>query len=153
MRSCAYCIEALNSCINSENQAAESIKKHLSTSCLKVSSSSSSAIKELAESVKKMNKSPTIDLLVEEMNSALEELHNDLKSLSHLLNPSTTAENQISATGLVPFMEIIPVVTLASILIEISVRIEALVGSVEELVKESEMKDKIVAKEEKPEEP
>ncbi|PPD99709.1 hypothetical protein GOBAR_DD03272 [Gossypium barbadense] len=151
MRSCAYCIEALNSCINSENQAAESIKKHLSTSCLKVSSSSSSAIKELAESVKKMNKSPTIDLLVEEMNSALEELHNDLKSLSHLLNPSTTAENQISATGLVPFMEIIPVVTLASILIEISVRIEALVGSVEELVKESEMKDKIVAKEEKPE--
>lgn len=98
-----------------------------------------------------MNKSPTIDLLVEEMNSAVEELHNDLKSLSHLLNPSTTAENQISATALVPFMEIIPVVTLASILIEIAVRIEALVGSVEELVKESEMKDKIVAKEEKPE--
>ncbi|KAH1114646.1 hypothetical protein J1N35_008024 [Gossypium stocksii] len=151
MRSCAYCIEALNSCINSENQAAESIKKHLSTSCLKVSSSSSSAIKELSESVKKMNKSPTIDLLVEEMNSTVEELHNDLKSLSHLLNPSTTAENQISATGLVPFMEIIPVVTLASILIEISPRIEALVGSVEELVKESEMKDKIAAKEEKPE--
>ncbi|XVF12906.1 hypothetical protein REPUB_Repub08aG0160300 [Reevesia pubescens] len=168
MRSCAYCIEALSSCISSENQAAESIKKHLSTSCLKVSSSSSNAIRELAETVKKMKKSSTIDLLVEEMNSAVQELQNDLKSLSHLLNPSLIPENKIletacmeATTATVPLIEIIPMVTLASILIEIATRIEALVNAVEELAKlaefginddkskQSKMKDKIVSDEEK----
>ncbi|XP_022754202.1 aluminum-activated malate transporter 10-like [Durio zibethinus] len=183
MRSCAYCIEALNSCINSENkfraavgcfiyfkQAAELIKKHLSSSCLKVSSSSSSAIRELAETVKTMKKSSTIDLLVGEMNSAVQELQNDLKSLSYLLNPSSGPENKNletacmeATTPTVPLMEIIPVVTLASILIEIVVRIEALVDAVEELgklaefatrdagSKQSQMKDEIVTIEEKTE--
>ncbi|KAK6262694.1 hypothetical protein QUC31_008510 [Theobroma cacao] len=140
MRSCAYRIEALSSCINSEKQAAEFIKKHLSISCLKVSSSSSSTIRELAETVKTMKKSSTIDLLVGEMNTAVQELQNDLKSLSYLLNPSTIPENKkmktsMEATATVPLMEIIPVVTLASILIEIAVRIEALVGAVKELAK------------------
>ncbi|GMJ13755.1 hypothetical protein like AT4G00910 [Hibiscus trionum] len=169
MRSCAYCIEALNSCTNKENKAAESIKKHLSTSCLKVSSTSSSVIRELAETVKKMKTSPTIFMFVGEMNRAVEQLRNDLKSLSRLLDLSTTAENKehetplAEATGSVSFMEIIPVVTLASILIDIAARTEALVGSVEELAKladfatndgkskKSEMKDKIVPDEEKPE--
>ncbi|XVE58130.1 hypothetical protein DITRI_Ditri04bG0145400 [Diplodiscus trichospermus] len=167
MRSCAYCIEALSSCINSENQAAESIKKHLSTSCLKVSSSSSSALKELAETVRTMKKSSTIDLLVGEMNSGVQQLQNDLKSLSCFLNPSTTPENKqletacMEATATVPLMEIIPVVTLASILIEITVRIEGLVDAVDELAKLAEfainddkskqrkMKDEIVSDEEK----
>ncbi|XWS38181.1 hypothetical protein CRYUN_Cryun19dG0108300 [Craigia yunnanensis] len=54
MRRCAYCIEALSSCINSEKQAAELINKHLSNSCLKVSCSSSIAIRELAKTVKTM---------------------------------------------------------------------------------------------------
>ncbi|KAE8681338.1 Aluminum-activated malate transporter 10 [Hibiscus syriacus] len=167
MRSCAYCIEALNSCINKENKAAESIKKHLSASCLEVSSSSSSAIRELSESLKKM-KLPTVHMFIGEMNRAVEELKNDLKSLSQLLDPSTTGENKeyetpfLEATGSVLFMEIIPVVTLASILIEIAVRTEALVGSVEDLAKlanfatiddkfkKCDMKDKIVPDEEKP---
>ncbi|XP_022721831.1 aluminum-activated malate transporter 10-like [Durio zibethinus] len=168
MRCCAYCIEALSSCINSENKAAESIKKHLSSSCLKVSSSSSSAIRELAETVKTMKKSSIVDLLVGEMNSAVQELQNDLKSLSYLLNPSTTPEKKkletacIEATTTVPLMEFIPVVTLASILIEIAVRIEAVVDAVEELAKsaefriddddkskQSKIKDKIVSEEEK----
>ncbi|XVF51245.1 hypothetical protein PTKIN_Ptkin04bG0169200 [Pterospermum kingtungense] len=168
MRSCAYCIETLSSCISSENQAAESIKKHLRSSCLKVSSSSSSAMRELAETIKTMNKSSTIDLLVGEMNGAVQELQNDLKSLSYLLNPSPTLENKKLETGsmeatatVVPLMEIIPAVTLASILIETAARIEALVDAVEELAKlaeftvnddkskQSKMKDKIVPNEEK----
>ncbi|XWS61556.1 hypothetical protein CRYUN_Cryun07bG0135400 [Craigia yunnanensis] len=167
MRSCAYHIEALRSCINSGNQAAESIKNHLRSSCLKVSSSSSSAIRELAETVKTMKKSSTIDLLVGEMNNAVQELQNDLKSLSCLLNPSPTPENKkletacMEATATVPLMEIIPAVTLASILIEIALRIEALVDAVEELAKlaeftikdekskQSKMKDKIITDEEK----
>ena len=135
-----------------------------------MSSSSSSAIRELAETVKTMKKSSTIDLLVGEMNSAVQELQNDLKSLSHLLNPSADPENKKletacmeATTTTVPLMEIIPVVTLASIIIEISVRIESLVDAVEELAKlaefptrddkskQSKMKDKIVSDEEKAE--
>ncbi|KAK8618132.1 hypothetical protein V6N13_116003 [Hibiscus sabdariffa] len=139
MRSCAYCIEALNSCIDSKNQAAKLIKKHVSTGCLKLSSSSSNAVRELAEIVKTMKKSSTIDLLVGEMNSAVQELQNDLKSLRGLWNRSTVPENKTSgaacseATPALPLMEMIPVVTLASILIEISAQIEAVVDAVEEL--------------------
>ncbi|XVE64632.1 hypothetical protein DITRI_Ditri07aG0116100 [Diplodiscus trichospermus] len=170
MRSCAYCIEALSSCINSENQAAELIKKHLSTSCLKVSSSSSKVIRELAETVKTTKKSCSIDLLMGEMNSAVQELQNDLKSLSHLLNPGAAPEDKKMETACmeatiatIPLMEITPVVTLASILIEIVARIEALVGAVEELAKlaefpicddksnQSKIKDAIVSDEEKTE--
>ncbi|KAL4325247.1 hypothetical protein GQ457_11G025360 [Hibiscus cannabinus] len=140
MRSCAYCIEALNSCIDSESQqATKLIKKHVSTGCLKLSSSSSNAVRELAEIVKTMKKSSTIDLLVGEMNSAVQELQNDLKSLPGLWNRSTVPENKTSgaacseATPALPLMEMIPVVTLASILIEISAQIEAFVDAVEEL--------------------
>ncbi|XWS38180.1 hypothetical protein CRYUN_Cryun19dG0108200 [Craigia yunnanensis] len=104
------------------------------------------------------------------MNSAVQELQNDLKSLSHFLNPSTTPENKKletasmeTTTATVPLMKIVPVVTLASILIEIAARIEALVDVVEELAKsaefatrddkckQSKMKDKIVSDAEKTE--
>ncbi|MBA0583828.1 aluminum-activated malate transporter 10 [Gossypium raimondii] len=143
MRSCAYCIEALNSCIKSENQAAKLIKQHLGSGCLKVSSSSSNVIRELAETVKTMKKkSSTTDLLAEEMKSAVQGLQNDLKKIPHLLNPSAIPGNKTletacseATTPTVTLMELVPVVTLASILIEISGRIEALFDAVEELAK------------------
>ncbi|MBA0736775.1 hypothetical protein Gogos_010280 [Gossypium gossypioides] len=146
MRSCAYCIEALNSCIKSENQAAKLIKQHLGSGCLKVSSSSSNVIRELAETVKTMKKkSSTTDLLAEEMKSAVQGLQNDLKTIPHLLNPSAIPGNKTletacseATTPTVTLMELVPVVTLASILIEISGRIEALVDAVEELAKLAE---------------
>ncbi|MBA0763273.1 hypothetical protein Gotri_012748 [Gossypium trilobum] len=146
MRSCAYCIEALNSCIKSENQAAKLIKQHLGSGCLKVSSSSSNVIRELAETVKTMKKkSSTTDLLAEEMKSAVQGLQNDFKTIPHLLNPSAIPGNKTletacseATTPTVTLMELVPVVTLASILIEISGRIEALVDAVEELAKLAE---------------
>ncbi|KAG4187497.1 hypothetical protein ERO13_A08G081200v2 [Gossypium hirsutum] len=146
MRSSAYCIETLNSCIKSENQAAKLIKQHLGSGCLKVSSSSSNVIRELAETVKMMKKkSSTTDLLAEEMKSAVQELQNDLKTIPHLLNPSAIPGNKTletacseATTPTVTLMELVPVVTLASILIEISGRIEALVDAVEELAKLAE---------------
>ncbi|XP_039045239.1 aluminum-activated malate transporter 10-like [Hibiscus syriacus] len=167
MRSCAYCIETLIGCISSENQAAKSIKKHFSTGCLKVSSCASNAIRELAENLKTMKKSSTIDLLVSEMNNAVQELESDLKLLPRLPEQSTVSENKTldaacrEATPTVPLMDIIQVVTLASMLIEISGRIEALVDDEEELARlaefginddkcmQSEMKDKSLSGEEK----
>ncbi|KAK3228135.1 hypothetical protein Dsin_007997 [Dipteronia sinensis] len=146
MRSCAYCIEALIGCIKSENQAPEFIKKHLRNTCLIVGSNSSGVIKELAKTIKTMKKSNTIDLLVGEMNSAVQELQNDLKSLSCLSNSDSPpfqeesetpgnkkTEKPQKATATIPLMGVISVVTFASLLIEIVSRTEAIVKAVEEL--------------------
>lgn len=127
-------------------QATKLVKQHLGSGCLKVSSSSSNVIRELAETVKTMKKkSSTTDLLAEEMKSAVQGLQNDLKSLPHLLHPSAIPGNKTletacseETTPTVTVMELVPVVTLASILIEISGRIEALVDAVEELAKLAE---------------
>ncbi|KAK7851393.1 aluminum-activated malate transporter 10 [Quercus suber] len=127
MRSCAYCLEALN-----------------------VSSNSSSVIRELAITIKTMKKSSNIHSLVGEMNSAVQELQNDLKSLPKLFNPPSmpeadTPENKkiepISRTMVkMPLMEIVPLLTLASLLIEIATRISGIVDAVEELENLAEFK-------------
>ena len=111
-----------------------------------VGSNSSGVIQELAKTVKTMKKSNTIDLLVGEMNSAVQELQNDLKSLSCLSNSdsppfkeeSETPENKKTekpqnAAATIPLMGVISVVTFASLLIEIVSRTEAIVEAVEEL--------------------
>ncbi|KAK9275734.1 hypothetical protein L1049_023002 [Liquidambar formosana] len=164
MRNCAYCIEALNSCINSENQAPDYIKKHLSDICFRVSSNSSNVIRELALMIKTMRKSTKIDFLVGEMNIAVQELQNDLKSLPTSLLPppppppspplpeaETTPESKqretISNTAAtVPLIEVIPLVTLASLLIEIATRIEGIVDTVEELAELAEFKPAVQGK-------
>lgn len=97
MRSCAYCIEALNGCIDSDNQEI------------------------------------TVELLVGEMNCAVEDLQNDLKSLSGLFNPEDeTPENNKTAAS-IPLMGVISVATFASLLIELASRVEAVAEEVEEL--------------------
>lgn len=185
MRACAYCIDALDGCVNSENevtqvlpsyilntwkditsanfqlatscdqQVPELIKKHMSNIALKVSSESSRVIKELARTMKTMKKSSTIDLLVGDMNSAILELQEDLKSLpnsfinlQHLQEAECPEKKNIGAVAL---MDIIPLVTLASLLIEIAARIEGMVDAVEELAELSEYKS--VADEKKQHQP
>ncbi|KAF2298040.1 hypothetical protein GH714_007572 [Hevea brasiliensis] len=145
MRNCAYCIEALSSCIDSETQAPEFIKKQLSTACQRVSSNSSSVITELAETIKSMKRSCNIDFLVEEMNSAVEELQQALKSLSKLSIPPeskniTETPTSAAMDTKVPLMEVMPVVTFASLLIEISSRIKGIVKAVEQLANVAEFK-------------
>lgn len=125
------------------------MKKHLSNIAMKVSSDSSVVIKELARSMKTMKKSSTIDFLVGEMNNSVVELQEDLKSLPSLFIPQQQQEaespenkntEQSGSTKSVPLMEIIPLVTLASLLIEIVVRIEGMVSAVEELAELAEFK-------------
>ncbi|KAF5734959.1 hypothetical protein HS088_TW15G00458 [Tripterygium wilfordii] len=120
IRSCAYCLEALNACINSDHKIPESIMKHVSDTCLRVSSNASSVIRELAETIKTMKRSSTIDVLVGEMNSSVQELQEDLKSLP---------QNET------PIIDMIPVLTCVSLLIEIANRVEAIVDAVKELSK------------------
>ncbi|GAV68703.1 LOW QUALITY PROTEIN: ALMT domain-containing protein, partial [Cephalotus follicularis] len=138
-RNCAYCIEALNSCINAENQVPDFLKKHLSTDCLGVSSNSSSAMRE----IKTMKKSSAVDMIVGKMNSSVQEVQNDLESLSSLYNPqslpeagipeSSKPETDSKTAATIPLLEIIPVLTFASLVMKIATRIEAIVDAIEEL--------------------
>lgn len=100
-------------------------------------------MKELANVVKTMKKSSTIDFLVGEMNSAVQEFQNDLKyfptfSVPQSLPEAGNAQNKKTEPNSkiadsVPLMDIVPIVTLASLLIEIASRIEVVVEAVEEL--------------------
>ncbi|GMN31379.1 hypothetical protein TIFTF001_003232 [Ficus carica] len=145
MRGCAYCIEALNyGCINSEIKAPEYLKRRVSNICLEMSSNSSSVIKELASIIKTMRKSSSIDFLMEQMKSAVQDLRNELKSLPILVTPQPLEEAEntrddkkteanFTEVASVSPMEIIPLVTLSFLLIEIAARIEGIVDAVEEL--------------------
>ncbi|XP_008810443.2 aluminum-activated malate transporter 10-like [Phoenix dactylifera] len=119
MRYCAYCIETLNSCMNSESRAPEYIKKHIRDGCVKLSLECSEVLKELASSIKSMKKSSRINYLVGEKNNAVEELLDAFKSLQQ--------------ADSAPLLGSLPLVTVASLLIEISVRTDGVVDAVETL--------------------
>lgn len=78
------------------------------------------------------------------MNSAVQELQADLKSFPKLFISPSNSESEIPENkkiepaasrtkGTLPLMEIIPLVTSASLLIEISIRINGIVDAVDEL--------------------
>ncbi|XP_077243108.1 aluminum activated malate transporter family protein [Tasmannia lanceolata] len=142
MRYCACCVEALNASINSEIKAPEFMKKYLSSACLRLSYNSSNVLRELAESTKNMRKSSSIDVLIEEMNSAIEDVQNALKSLPHqVIQPPPppqieAAEKeklQFIPTRSLPLIDVMPLATIVSLLIEIASRIEGIVDEVDEL--------------------
>ncbi|XP_021888156.1 aluminum-activated malate transporter 10-like [Carica papaya] len=137
IRRCAYCIEALNTCLTSDNhKASQVIKKQVKGSCLRLSSIFSSAVKELGKSIQSMRKPSTVNLFGE-MNNAVQELQNDLKSISDSLNLSPPSNPQSLPT----LMEIIPLVTFVALLIEIASRVEVISNAVEELGNVAEFKD------------
>ncbi|KAA8516200.1 hypothetical protein F0562_019379 [Nyssa sinensis] len=150
MRNCACCIETLNGRINSEIQAPEFLKRHLSDVCKRLSSHSSIVLEEMATTMKTMRKSSKIDLLVGEMNFAVEDLQNALESLPKQLMISSpllaieasndAKEELIMKPILIPLMDILPLATVVTLLIEITVRIEGIVDAVEELADQAEFK-------------
>lgn len=125
----------------------EFIKKHLNEICMRVSSNSSSVIKELATTITTMRRSTNIDVLVEEMNNSVLEFQEKLKSLpsSITLEPKTkNLENEkkepILKNSTMPLLQVIPVVTFASLLIETAGRVEGIVEAVAELANLAEFK-------------
>ncbi|XP_042483918.1 aluminum-activated malate transporter 10-like [Macadamia integrifolia] len=165
MRNCAFCIEVLNGCINSEVEAPDSVKKRLSDACIILSSYSSRVLKELAISTRTMRRSSIIDLLIGEMKDALQQLQISLRSLPSLITPppllllpppppptklpegpeeeQEEIKEPISTPTIVPLIEVAPLVTVASLLIEIVSRIEGVVKAVKELVKLLDFKPEI----------
>ncbi|CAD5168145.1 unnamed protein product [Musa acuminata subsp. malaccensis] len=140
LRNCAYCVEALHGCINSEAKAPECMKKHLRDACMKLSSDSSKVLKELSSSIKLMKRSKSIDALVGEMKNAVHELQNAFASLPNHLTQTTASSpiestegkknSNISIADGVALMEAMPLMTIASLLIEISARIQGVVDAV-----------------------
>ncbi|KAK7391838.1 hypothetical protein VNO78_20261 [Psophocarpus tetragonolobus] len=143
MRSCASCLDALIGCINSDNQASDDMKKSMRSISMKVGSDCVSVIRELATTIRKMTKSSKVDLLVTEMNSAAQELRSSLNSCPNLVNArshttkptqtETASSDDVAAKVEIPIMEIIQVVTVASLLVEMVARVESIVEAVEEL--------------------
>ncbi|KAL5138992.1 Aluminum-activated malate transporter 10 [Glycine soja] len=143
MRSCASCLDALIGCINSDNQASDDMKKNMSSISMKVGANCASVIRELATTIRKMKKSSKLDILVTQMNSAAQELRSLLNSCPNLVNPlhnskrstrtETASPDDLAPKIEIPLMEIIQVVTVASLLIEIVARVEDIVENVEEL--------------------
>ncbi|XP_052192058.1 aluminum-activated malate transporter 10 [Diospyros lotus] len=145
MRGCACCIESLSSCIDPEVQVPGSVKNNFREVCIRVSSHSSKVLKELVVTMKTMTKSSTTDLTVGEMNFAVQELQNALKSLPiQLLFPTISANNATAETTTeqfaVPLIKILPLATAMSLLIEIAARIEGIVDQVDELADLAEFK-------------
>ncbi|KAL0002337.1 hypothetical protein SO802_016118 [Lithocarpus litseifolius] len=142
MRKCAYCIEALNSCINSEIQAPDYLKKHLSDVCMLLSTNSSEVLKELVITMKTLTKSSKIDLLIGEMNLAVQKLQDSLNSLpnsfigptvSTLQAPNDANKETITKTAIPSLMEVFPLASSAYLLIEIAARTEGIADAVDQL--------------------
>ncbi|ONK59214.1 uncharacterized protein A4U43_C08F4150 [Asparagus officinalis] len=131
MRSCSYSIEALNSFINSEVQVPRSLKNHLSDVCTKLSLEYHKVLKEAAKFLRTMRKSSTIELMMAEMNEAVEDVHSVLRSLK----PAAEEEQKqhMLATESVNMMKVLPLISVVSLLIEISVKIEGIVDAVQDL--------------------
>lgn len=115
---------------------------------MKLSFCSSKALKELANVIKKRRRSSSIDFLVEEMNFVVKELHNDLQSLpcqTVMLTQSIeyTAdgnEEKIEKPNKASVLEVLPLGTLVTLLIESAERIEETVFAVNQLATKAEFK-------------
>lgn len=86
-------------------------------------------LKELSKSIKEMAQSSSLDLLVCDMNLAVQDLQDALRSLPSQLQEKAQGQN----VATMPLMEVLPVITVASLLTEISVRIEGVVDAVDSL--------------------
>ncbi|KAG6466769.1 aluminum-activated malate transporter 10-like [Zingiber officinale] len=122
MRYCAYCMEAFNGCISSEIKAPEDVKSHLRGASIKLSLDSSNVLKELSSSIMSMKESRSIHCLVVEMKNGVQELQVALRSL-----PTDHVKKHRATLSL---MEAMPLVTAASLLIEVSERVESVVEAV-----------------------
>ncbi|WCJ40107.1 aluminum-activated malate transporter 1 [Euphorbia peplus] len=119
IRQCAYRIEALYGYLNSDLQTSGEIRSIIQETCTMISKECGKALMELSMAVKKMNEPCSCDTHLENAKRAAKNLHTLLK-----LNPWGDDYE---------LLQVIPVVTVASILIDVVNCTEKLVESVYEL--------------------
>ncbi|MBA0692963.1 hypothetical protein Goari_010483 [Gossypium aridum] len=117
-RQCAYQIEAINGCINSDIQASEEFKSKIEGPCSRMSSECGKALKALATSMKTMTDPSSANPHVENSKAAMKDLKFALKASS--------MENA-------DFLAIVPVATVGSVLVEITKCIQKISEAVHEL--------------------
>nr|GMC90987.1 aluminum-activated malate transporter 10 [Ipomoea batatas] len=150
MRACAYCIETLHGSINSSTQvrSAEYILEPVSEECRRVCSTSAKVLRDLTKLMKSTTKSSIQDILVHDMNSAVEALQLAFKTLpsqsltttqveAHQKPSSDHMKQETKSSSddhdLVHLMEIAQLSTVASLVVEIAARIEGVVKEVNHL--------------------
>ncbi|XP_062221029.1 aluminum-activated malate transporter 10-like [Phragmites australis] len=125
MRGCAYCVEALNSCVGAEVQAPEHVKRLLCDVCTRVGTQCARVLREASSSVATMVSSKTLDFAVADMNTAVHELQGEMRTL-----PSMLTVKLAETTSL---MDTMPLFTVASLLVEISARIDGVIDAADAL--------------------
>lgn len=108
---------------------------------MKVSSASSKILRELADMMKNTRKSSKMDFLVFEMNTAVQELQETLKTVPIETNkPEEEVSSEEDSKGdsgdrtmSMSLHEVLPVATLVSLLIENAARIQTTIEAVDEL--------------------
>ncbi|KAF3562191.1 hypothetical protein DY000_02010796 [Brassica cretica] len=144
MRRCAYCLENLSICMNYETETPDQVKKHFREACMKLSAASSKIMRELADILKNTRRSLKMDFLVFDMNSAVQELQETLKTIPIQTNKPEEEEEEVPSaedrTIPMTLHEVLPVATLVSLLIENAARIQTTVEAVDVLASLADFK-------------
>ncbi|KAK1394449.1 Aluminum-activated malate transporter [Heracleum sosnowskyi] len=128
-RECAYRIDALNGHLSSHLQMHTEVGGKLEDLCTNISLESAKAMKELASAIKTMTMPSSSTSHITNLKEATENLQCLLKS---------------ELWKDVQFLQVIPVVTVTSILTEIVVCVEKIANSVHELAMTAKFKNKVV---------
>ncbi|CAL5431965.1 unnamed protein product [Camellia sinensis] len=125
-RKCAFHIETLCVYINSEIQTPTEFQRKIQVPCMKMSSESGKALKELASAMKTMTHSSSFNVHIENSKKAVD----DLK----------TALETTSSGDEAYLLEIIPAVTAASILTDIIKCVEKVADCTQDLSQQAHFK-------------
>jgi len=106
------------------------VKRLLRDVCTRVGAWCARVLREASRSVATMTTSSSraLDFAVTDMNTAVQELQGDMRTL-----PSTVLAVKLQAAETTSLMDTMPVFTVASLLVEISARVEGVVDAVDEL--------------------
>ncbi|KAG0488339.1 hypothetical protein HPP92_007150 [Vanilla planifolia] len=108
---------------------------------MRLSFKSSTTVKELARTMKEMRKSSSMDDLIKDMRLAAEELQITLRTLpnwkiTRKAHKTSVNTGELSNKVDLHLLEVIPLATVTSLLMEISIRIEQIASAVNDLAKE-----------------
>ncbi|XP_024991831.1 aluminum-activated malate transporter 8-like [Cynara cardunculus var. scolymus] len=124
-RQCAYHIEALNGYLDPKFQGSSEFRKIVQEPCMKMSSEAGKALKELAVSIKSFSYPCNFAMHIQSCTTAVNEVNTTL---------------QASMVGEWEVLEIIPIITVISILIDIIKCVETIFLAIEELSEQAHFK-------------